>query len=500
MSDFDRFSPYRAPGAASTAGSSTPKDQPKKDEHFDRFAPYVAPAPAPAAEPEKLEIEPRSAFMDQIAKATAGAAGAAAGAGLNYRSGMFGPEPGSKYMLSRPGMGVEQLSQFKLGTERGQVTEEARRNLQDLLAKLEGAQSVHTQEGQLLRKSLEKAIAELPEASMERNIAIARLAELGGIKAPSTPPLSTPGVVGTGPDVVNQIQSAETGVGKPVSSLARAFGQHEYEMQAKLLREAGARTVDDLARLGIVDKNFAQYMVDRGMLLPTQEGRVLVRPQVLLDEQAGVPTAEQTQARAVEAEAEAKRVEARRRAEILRAQEVERARADLRSKTRGVTSLETTIPKLTEKLGTNVLSTSPEVLKLDPNVRMAQEALLDARAKMPSSLGYGLHALRRGIPLAGGALSGLLAGASGVDAYQRSQKGDPIGSALAGGTTALALRAAVPTGSIPSQVGYGLGALGMEGLLALYDKFGPSILPELEKRGVIPRGWNPANYSVMDEK
>jgi hypothetical protein len=306
--------------------------------------------------------------------------------------------------------------------------------------------------------------------------------------------LSSPSIVG-GDDVINRIQSAETSAGKPVSSLSRAMGQHEYEMQAKMLREAGVRTVDDLARMGIVDRNFAQYMVDNGMLLPTQEGRVLVRPQVLMGESGQPISAEDTAARQAAAEAEARQAAARRQAEILRAQEVERARLGVRSTARDVSTLESTIPKLAEKLNVNASTVSPDVLKLDPNVRMAQEALLDARAKMPSALGYGMHGLRRALPLAGGALSGAMTGASALDAYQRSQKGDPIGSAIAGATTGLSAASLYPTLTIPA----GLGALGMEGVMYLYDKFGPSILPQLEKKGLIPRNFNPANYSVMDQ-
>lgn len=489
---------FYAPFNASATSNEPPKSSTGKAAvPFDRYAPYVQPPPIATPETEKLEIEPRDEFLDQVAKAAAGAAGAAAGAGINYRSGMFGPEEGSKFMLSRPGMGVGQLSQFKLGTAPGQITEDARRNLQDLLAKLEGAENIYSQEGRVLRESLERAIANLPEASMERNIAIARLAELGGIKAPPVPPLSAPSAVG-GDDLVNRIQSATTSSGQPVSSLSRAMGQHEYEMQAKMLREAGVRTVDDLARMGIVDRNFAQYMVDNGMLLPTQEGRVLVRPQVLMGGEGQQMSPQDIEARQAATEAESRQAAARRQAEILRAQEVERARMGLRSTARDVSTLESTIPKLAEKLNVNASTVSPDVLKLDPNVRMAQEALLDAQAKMPSALGYGMHGLRRGMPVAGGALSGLMAGVTGVDAYQRSQKGDPIGSAIAGATTGLALRASIPTGSIPAQVGYALGALSMEGILALYDKFGPSILPELEKRKLIPRNFNPANYSIMD--
>lgn len=488
----DFYAPFDA-SDTSKPTSNRPAAQPTAP--FNRYAPFVEPPPVAKPETEKLEIEPRNEFLDEVAKAAAGAAGAAAGAGLNYRAGMFGPEAGSKFMLSRPGMGVDQLSQFKLGTQPGQVTEEARRNLQDLLAKLEGAQSIYSQEGRVLRESLERAIANLPEASMERNIAIARLAELGGIKAPPVPPLSSPSVVGTD-DVVNRIQSATTSAGQPVSSLSRAMGQHEYEMQAKMLREAGVRTVDDLARMGIVDRNFAQYMVDNGMLLPTQEGRVLVRPQVLMGGEGQSVSAEDVAARQAAAEAEARQAAARRQAEILRAQEVERARMGLRSTARDVSTLETTIPKLAEKLNVNASTISPDVLKLDPNVRMAQEALLDAQGKMPSALGYGMHGLRRALPLAGGALSGAMTGASGLDAYQRSQKGDPIGSAIAGTTAALSAASLYPPMTIPA----GLGALGMEGVMYLYDRFGPSILPELEKKGMIPRNFNPANYSVMDQR
>jgi hypothetical protein len=482
---FDASDTAKPPSNRSASQSTAP---------FNRYAPYVEPTPDPKPEPEKLEIEPRNEFLDEAAKVAAGAAGAGVGTGLRYRSGMFGPEAGSKFMLSRPGMGVDQLSQFRLGTQPGQITEEARRNLQDLLAKMEGAGSVYSQEGRVLRESLERAIANLPEASMERNIAIARLAELGGIKAPPVPPLVSLASSG-GDDIVNRIQSATTSAGQPVSGLSRAMGQHEYEMQAKMLRDAGVRTVDDLARMGIVDRNFAQYMVDNGMLLPTQEGRVLVRPQVLMGESGQPISAEDTAARQAAADAEARQAAARRQAEILRAQEVERARMGLRSTARDVSTLESTIPKLAEKLNVNASTVSPDVLKLDPNVRMAQEALLDARAKMPSTLGYGMHGLRRALPLAGGALSGAMTGASALDAYQRSQKGDPIGSAIAGATTGLSAASLYPPLTIPA----GLGALGMEGVMYLYDKFGPSILPQLEKKGLIPRNFNPANYSVMDQ-
>jgi hypothetical protein len=275
------------------------------------------------------------------------------------------------------------------------------------------------------------------------------------------------------------------------------MGQHEFEMQAKALREAGARTVDDLLRLGIVDRSLAQYIVDTGMLLPTPEGRVLVRPQVLMGE-SGQPTmsAEDAAARQAAAEAEARRAAAIRQAEILRAQQVELARRNYQATGKTVANLESTIPNLTEKYAAHMGATSPAALKLAPNVRIAEEALLDAQNRMPSKAGYAMHGLRRGLPLAGGALSGAMTGASAVDAYQRSQKGDPIGSALAGVTTGLSAASLFPPLTIPA----GLGALGMEGVMYLYDRFGPSILPELEKKGLIPRNFNPANYSVMDQK
>jgi hypothetical protein len=273
------------------------------------------------------------------------------------------------------------------------------------------------------------------------------------------------------------------------------MGQHEYEMQAKALREAGVRTVDDLLRLGVVDRSLAQYMVDTGMLLPTQEGRVLVRPQVLMGESGQPISAEDTAARQAAADAEARQAAARRQADILRAQEVELARKNYQATGKMVSNLESTIPNLTERYAAHMAATSPAALKLEPNVRMAQEALLDAQNRMPSKAGYAMHGMRRALPLAGGAISGAMAGESGVDAYQRSQKGDPIGSAIAGATSALSAASLYPPAMIPA----GLGAIGMEGVMYLYDKFGPKVLPILEQKGLIPKSFNPANYSVMDK-
>lgn len=483
---FDSTDDRKDTPSSSTSKDSTPKDY---------YRPWVEPPPIEKPPEERLEIEPRNEVLDDLTRVAAGATGAAAGAGLRYRSGMFGPEAGSKYMTSQPGMDMYRQSQFALGTPQGQVTEGARRNLQDLLAKLEGANSVYSQEGRALLESLERAIANLPEASVERNIALARLAEIGGIKAPPTPPLSSP-IVSGADDVINRIQSATTSSGQPVSGLSRAMGQHEFEMQAKALREAGARTVDDLLRLGVVDRSLAQYMVDTGMLLPTPEGRVLVRPQVLMGESGQPISAEDTAARQAAADAEARQAAARRQAEIVRAREVELARRNYQATGKTVANLESIIPNLTEKYAAHMGATSPAALKLEPNVRMAQEALLDAQNRMPSKAGYAMHGMRRALPLAGGAISGAMAGESGVDAYQRSQKGDPIGSAIAGATSALSAASLYPPATIPA----GLGAIGMEGVMYLYDKFGPKVLPILEEKGLLPKSFNPANYSVMDQK
>ena len=487
--EFDPYAPYRP----STGAPSVSVKQ--NNEPFDPYAKYEPPPPTEKPPEEKLEIEPRNEVLDDLTRVAAGATGAAAGAGLRYRSGMFGPEAGSKYMTSQPGMDMYTQSQFALGTPQGQVTEGARRNLQDLLAKLEGANTVYSQEGRVLLESLERAIANLPEASVERNIALARLAEIGGIKAPPVAPLSASSVSGAD-DVVNRIQSATTSAGQPVSGLSRAMGQHEFEMQAKALREAGARTVDDLLRLGIVDRSLAQYIVDTGMLLPTQEGRVLVRPQVLMGESGQPISAEDAAARQAAADAEARRAAAIRQAEILRAQQVEMARRNYQATGKTVANLESTIPNLTEKYAAHMGATSPAALKLAPNVRMAEEALLDAQNRMPSKAGYAMHGLRRGLPLAAGALSGAMAGESAVDAYQRSQRGDPIGATIAGATSALSAASMFPPAMIPA----GLGAIGMEGVMYLYDKFGPKVLPILEEKGLLPKSFNPANYSVMDQK
>lgn len=486
---------YRPFDASDSQTNASTTEAPKPETTRDFYRPWVEPEPEPKADEgskEALIKEPLDPVTKRVLEAASVAGGAAAGAGLKYRAGMFGPEEGSKFMFSRPGMGVDALTQFQLGTKPGQVTEEARRTLQDLLAKFEAAQAIHSQEAVGLRAALDRAISQLPEASMERNIALARLAEMGGIKAPSTPPLSSPSIVGTG-DVINRIQNATTSSGQPVSSLAREMGQHEFQMQAKALREAGARTVDDLLRLGVVDRSLAQYMVDNGMLLPTPEGRVLVRPQVLMGTEGQAISAEDAAARQAAREAEEAAALARRKAEILRAQEVEQARLGYRTAGKTAATLESTIPMLTEKYAAHVGMPSPAATKLEPNINMAREALSVAQGQMPSKLGYAIHGVNRALPVAGGALSVAGAGEFGTDAYARSREGDPIGAAISG------IGAGFSLGSLYAPIVGGVGALTSAGLLALYDKYGPSILPILEKKGVIPRDWNPANYSVMDK-
>ena len=487
----DRYAPFNPSGTE----SKPPKEKAEPAATFDRYAPYNPPAVEEQTPEPKIPLESYEETSPAARAAITGGAAVAGGA-LNYRSGMFGPQEGAKFSYSRPGMGVEPLSQFKLGTQPGQVTEEARRSLQDLLAKLEGVNTIHTQQGAALRESLERAIMALPEASVERNIALQRLAELGGIKAPSAPPLSSSAIAGTGSDLVNKIQSAQTGTGGTPSSLSRAFGQHEYEMQAKLLRDAGVRTVDDLARMGIVDKNFAQYMVSKGMLLPTPEGRVLVRPEVIMNPQ-GQPVSLGGATAEASAE-EAAKARARAQAEVLRAQEVERARQGYRSAGKSVSTLETSIPALTEKYAIHLDTPSAAASKLEPNVRMAEQALNEARYRMPSPVGYAIQGARKALPVLGGVMAGVGTGELGLEAYEREQRGDPIGATIAGLGAGASGYGMIP--SVPSKLLSAAGALTSVGALYLYDKYGPAILPKLEKDGLIPKGWNPENYSIMDGK
>lgn len=494
----DRYAPWRSTTDGGSTQATTGKPAATEDDKFDRYAPFVPPVSTKEEEVKTpLESEPLDPVTKRLLEAASVGAGAATGAGLKYRTGMFGPEEGSKFMISRPGMGLEPLTQFQLGTKPGQVTEEARRTLQDLLAKFEGAQAVHSQEAVALREALERAISQLPEASMERNIALRRLAELGGIKAPAVAPLSAPSAAS--PDLVTQTLSGQTSPTQQVSPLAKAFGQHEFEHYMKLAREAGAKTLDDLYKLGITDKAYAQKMIDAGLHLPSPGGQVMVRPTVLMGiDNQPLASPEDLAAKQAAAEAEAAAALARRKAEIIRAQEVEQARSGYRTAGRTAAKLEDTIPMLTEKYAAHMGTQSPAATKLQPNISLAEEALLAARGQMPSKVGYATHAVRRALPVAGGVLAGAGAGEFGYDAYTRSREGDPIGAAISGLGAASSLASLIPTPA--TMLAGGVGALTSAGLLALYDKYGPSILPILEKKGVIPRGWNPANYSVMDKQ
>jgi hypothetical protein len=133
--------------------------------------------------------------------------------------------------------------------------------------------------------------------------------------------------------------------------------------------------------------------------------------------------------------------------------------------------------------------------KLAPNVQLAQDALIQARGQMPSALGKVSNVAQRALPILGGAVAGMGAGELGTEAYERSQRGDPIGAAIAGAGAAASGYGAIPT--LPSKMTAGVGALGSVGALMLYDKYGPSIIPWLEKKGWIPKDWNPESRSVM---
>ena len=463
---------------------------------FDRYAPFVPPPVKEAKEPEiEQQPEPKS-FGRQVAQGAAAIAGGATGAALKYNTGMFGPSAKDKFQISAPGLGVEPLSPFQLGTRQGQVTEEARQNLQMLLAKTQGAHALHGQEAADLRNALERAIQELPEASVERSIALRQLAEMGGVKAPRIAPLSA-GAVNPSPDIVTQTMSAQTSNANPVSPLAKAMGQHEYEHWMKLARAANAQRVDDLFKLGMTPDDYARFMVKHGLHLPTQGGQLFVKPYQLmgLDAQPIPTTEERAAAEAAQAQAQSQ-AEAARRAEVQRAIDAKNAQFGFNSADKRTANLQNTISNLEEKYAAHVGRTSPTAVKLAPEVELAQQALLTAREGMPNALGYAKHGIVKSLPLVGGALSGASALEMGYGGYDRATHGDPIGSAISGAGSALSAASMHPYLTIPA----GLGALGAEGLLMLYDKFGPSILKQLEKNNIIPKDWNPANFSVMDAK
>jgi len=457
---------------------------------------YMDPEPAPkVAEPPAKEPEPLPprGFGSKVAQGAAILGGGAAGAALKYDKGMFGPDPTQKFQTSTRGMGIDPLTQFQLGTRQGQVTEGARQELQMLLAKTQGAHALHGQEAQVLRDALERAIQNLPEASMERGIALQRLAELGGVKAPRLAPLSTGAVSGV-PDSVTQTLSAQTSAEAPVSPLAKAMGQHEFEHYMKLARAAGAQTLDDLARLGITDRNYAQKMLDAGLHLPTAGGQVFVRPNQLMGaDNLPLPTTQDRSA--AEAATEQARIQSERarRAEVQRAVDAQNAKYGYNSAEKRTTSLQDTINKLEEQYLSHIGKSSPAAVKLAPEVEIAQQRLLGARENMPNALGYAKHGVVKSFPVIGGALSGAGALDMGYEGLHRSRTGDPIGATLSGAGSALSAASMRPQLAIPA----GLGALGVEGLLMLYDKFGPSILNQLEKNKLIPKDWNPANFSYM---
>ena len=459
---------------------------------------YMDPEPAPkVAEPPAKEPEPLPprGFGSNVAQTAAVLGGAGAGAALKYNKGMFGPSVTDKFQFSAPGLGIEPLTPFQLGTRQGQVTEGARQNLQKLLAETQGAHALHGQTATDLRNALERAIQELPEASMERGIALRRLAELGGVKAPRL--ASSAAVANASPDIVTQTMSAQTTNANPVSPLAKAMGQHEYEHWMKLARAANAQTIDDLYRLGMTADDYAAFMVRQGMHLPMPNGQVMVKPYQLMGLDARpIPTTAEREATAAAAEQARVQSERARRAEIQRAIDAQNAKYGYNSAEKRTTSLQNAISNLEEKYAAHVGRMSPKAVELAPNVELAQQALGTARAGMPNALDYAKHGVVKALPLVGGALSGAGALDMGYEGFHRSRHGDPIGAAISGAGSALSAASMRPQLALPA----GLGALTAEGLLMLYDKYGPPILKQLEKSNLIPKDWNPANYSVMDKR
>ena len=438
--------------------------------------------------------EPRGKFAQRATEAAAVLGGAGTGAALKYRQGMFSPDPSAKFTTSSAGFGAgEPLSQFELSLPTGQNVESARRNLQTEIAKWQAAGGMRDVEADKLRGAYERSVVETPQAVAAREAALNRLVETGGLKPPPQMPSVSVTPTGTGSDVINRIQSAETAPDRPVSSLSRAFGQHEYEAQAKMLRDKGIKTIEDLRRLGAVDMDVANYISRHGMFLPTQEGRVLVRPETLLTRQEVNLSPEEIAARQAQEQAD-EIARARMRAEM-RAQgrEYEVARSGYGAATSEAKAAQKAEKSALDKYLNFMGQRGLESEKLAPNVEIAQNALINARAQMPSTFSKVMTGAKRALPVMGGVVAGAGAGEFGTEAYERTQRDDPIGAALSSIGATSSAASMYPPLAIPGAIG----ALSSAGALALYDKYGPEILPFLEQKGLIPPNWNPANHSVM---
>lgn len=481
MSEFDRYAPF------------SPKVEAKPEKTTGDF---IAADQANLAE-NPIPSEPKSQFAKNATEAGAAILGGGAGAAMKYKQGMFGPSPDLKYQTSIPGAGGKPLSQFDLSMTAGQNVEDARRKLQAEIAKWQASSGMRDVEAGKLRGAYERSVVETPEAIAARQAALDRLVSTGGVRAPASPVNVTMSpLAGTGSDVVNRIQSAETSPSKEVSSLARASGQHQYEQQAKYLRDMGVKTVTDLHKMGIVDKGLEEYMASKGMFVPTQEGRVLVRPEVLMNPSQGGASAltpEQIAQRQAAVEAEQATARAKMQAELMRGREFETARAGYGAANTAANAAQRAEKSALDKYLNFMGQRGLESEKAAPNVKLAQDALIQARGQMPSTLSKATTFAQKSAPVLGGALSGAGALESGVSAYHSFNEGDPIRGALESATGAGYL------GMMRNPIAGALVGLSGEALQMLYNKYGPEIIPVLEKKGLIPSNWNPQNYSVMTQ-
>ena len=457
-----------------------------------------------AADQENLAANPppeppRSDFSEGMTRVGGAATGAALGAATQIPNMIrFGDIPENraiKTSIENTGSIGKPLTKWELMTQQGQNAEVARLNLRDAIDKWKaGAGTVGLD---IERTGTQNTAAgrALQQSVAAEQAAQQHLVNMGGGRTP--PPLlatsiaATPAPVGT--DLLDQVQHAHLNQNPVASSNAREIGQHEAAHYRSLSQQEQMKMVDDVAKRLGVPNGYAQMMLEAGEHAPTATGRVLLSVKDL--NQMGSPEA-QARARMTPAErhtadlADAQRAAA----DLIRRHQYAEAERLLNEAHAARMGAATNATAANTAFTGQLANRSALSASSAPSVESAQAEMIAKRKGVSSFIKPTAEKIARGLPIVGGALTAAGAGDLAAQAYNRSQRNDPIGAAIAGLGAGVGSVGIIPT--LPTAVIGGVGDLAANYALSQYDKYTPAIHAWLEKQG-LPQSWNPEKYSVM---
>lgn len=443
---------------------------------------------------------PRSDFSEGMTRVGGAATGAALGAATQIPNMIkFGDIPENraiKTSIENTGSIGKPLTKWELMTQQGQNAEVARLNLRDAIDKwkagagqvgvdIERTGTQNTAAGRALQQSV------AAEQAAQQN-----LVNMGGGRTPPPPPPASIAATAapTGTSLQDQVQHTHLNDNPVASSLAREISHNEYTHYRAVEAKEQVRIVNEVAKRLRIPNGEAHILLEAGPHLTTASGLVML-PISEINRMGSTPEA-QARARMTPAE--------RHTADLADAQ---RAAADLIRRHQYAEAERVLNQAHAARMGaaSNASSASADFLgqlanrsglsaTSAPSVQSAQDEMIAKRRGVSSVVKPAAEMVSRGLPIVGGIMTVADAGDLAGQAYNRSQRNDPIGATIAGLGAGVGALGLIPT--LPTAVIGGVGDLAANYALSQYDKYTPAIHAWLEKQG-LPQSWNPEKYSVM---